>query len=373
MVNMSKLFERSFCSNDSGGHVCNDSQVRFHNLTDDEKIEVELLAAHLVKEVVIFIIIIFVIGMIGNIMFLLLVIRVQDMRTVTNFYLANVAVADMLFLLLETTGTITELQQGNLPFDTDIACALFYFVRHLSFFGSILLITLVSFERFIAVCYPLHHHYMKENWRSMVLTIITWVVSAIFAMLVALKYSKVKYVCVSEQDSNIFKFCFGKNFHFCDPLHPALADVANIVKGVPFFIAAILNTTFYACIIKRLRRPFHANDETNNRHKKRLLERDKKRKQITIMLVANSIIFFLCLTPGQLVILQNLSFLGKPLLNHTHVFEKHILYTVIMLNVLNSAVNPIIYGVASPGYRRGFIKAVGFNPISKIEPTSIAT
>ena len=72
--------------------------------------------------------------------------------------------------------------------------------------------------------------------------------------------------------------------------------------------------------------------------------------------------------------LQDLSFLKEGILDHKDTeneghHETKFLYTVIMLKMLNSAINPILYGLASPSYRRGFLKA--FDLTSKVEPTEV--
>ena len=47
-----------------------------------------------------------------------------------------------------------------------------------------------------------------------------------------------------------------------------------------------------------------------------------------------------------------------------YVFSKHpsrnSLRISFILVMVNSAINPFLYGVASPSYRRGFLKAFGF-------------
>lgn len=44
--------------------------------------------------------VIFLTGVVGNIMVIIVVIRVRDMRTTTNYFLVNLSVADLLVLLI---------------------------------------------------------------------------------------------------------------------------------------------------------------------------------------------------------------------------------------------------------------------------------
>lgn len=45
-------------------------------------------------------VVIFILGLVGNIMVILVVIKVRDMRTTTNYFLVNLSVADLLVLLI---------------------------------------------------------------------------------------------------------------------------------------------------------------------------------------------------------------------------------------------------------------------------------
>ena len=66
------------------------------NLTDQEINEMILHSSSEILQVKAIIPMIFVIGILGNMAFFLLLARVKAMRTITNFYLANLAAADIM-------------------------------------------------------------------------------------------------------------------------------------------------------------------------------------------------------------------------------------------------------------------------------------
>ena len=106
--------------------------------------------------------VIFVIGFVGNVSFILLLARVKMMRTITNFYLVNLAAADLMVLSLQTfTRQWTYLGSKQIltePFHTSFwECNLYYFTIHLASLSSILLITIVSFDWYYAICHPLKY------------------------------------------------------------------------------------------------------------------------------------------------------------------------------------------------------------------------
>ena len=89
--------------------------------------------------------------------------------------------------------------------------------------------------------------------------------------------------------------------------------------------------------------------------------------RIAWMLMANNIIFFCCLGPSHFLILQLVPFLR--FLELTEALENTLISIAFVLLMVNSAINPILYGVASSSYRRGFLKAFGLTK-NQVEPTT---
>ena len=92
------------------------------NWTDTQIAGEMLQTAYSTSEKV-FIPLIFAIGFIGNVTFLIILGKVKRMRTVTNFYLANLATADLIVLSIELFVRILRYVNFNhvkgQPFYTD--------------------------------------------------------------------------------------------------------------------------------------------------------------------------------------------------------------------------------------------------------------
>ena len=92
-----------FDHNGLNGPIC-EQTIDIRNWSDnkiaDEMLQPILLTTLVVKA---FIPVVFVIGSLGNVAFFLLIARVKTMRTTINFYLANLAAADLMLLSLETS------------------------------------------------------------------------------------------------------------------------------------------------------------------------------------------------------------------------------------------------------------------------------
>ena len=70
----------------------------------------------------------------------------------------------------------------SLSFHTNFGCGMFSFAMHVSSLSSIMLITLVGFDRYFAVYDPIKYRITKSKKQlSCILTILTWTISAIFS------------------------------------------------------------------------------------------------------------------------------------------------------------------------------------------------
>ena len=113
-----------------------------------------------------------ILGVVLNSAFLYVIFRVEQMRTITNRYLANLAVADILFLVSAIGPKL--LQYATSPFQLDdshlgpFGCVAVYFLIDTAYFSSLCFITLTSLDKFVALCRPLknrmgHGHVVKRK------------------------------------------------------------------------------------------------------------------------------------------------------------------------------------------------------------------
>ncbi len=98
-------------------------------------------------------------GVFTNGVFLFTLYRVREMRTVTNFFLANLAIADGCLLLCSSFQWIISFKNSPLDvgmaFRTSIGCALPNYLVYVFYFASIFLVSVVIVERYAAICHPM--------------------------------------------------------------------------------------------------------------------------------------------------------------------------------------------------------------------------
>ena len=96
--------------------------------------------------------IVFFIGTFGNGLVLISIVRSVRLRTVTNTYLLNIAIADFLLLLSIPFLIMTIFANGWIF--GNILCKMYFNFIHINQYVGSLLLAALSFDRYLAVCHP---------------------------------------------------------------------------------------------------------------------------------------------------------------------------------------------------------------------------
>ena len=305
-----------------------------------------------------------ILGLMANLMFLLVIFRVQEMRTITNFYLANLAVSDFLFLFMQGFVDVMKMVtygsklQGEF-YHTSTGCVIGDFLEYTPYFSSIGFVTLVVFERFLAICYPLKSRIISSRSRTAKLTISVWLTAFTLCLLRMLPIpikNNLQIVCSLWPDRDMFKrlpheirFCSHTNFEF--------VKIYGFVEILPFLIGVTSGIMFSSMIIHKLFQPTPGysnsvlNQAANNRQ--------RMRTQVARMLIVNAIVFFVCMTPFQIAnffwVLSDYSSLTfRFWTKDIQIFLNRL---GVVMTLCNSAVNPLIYTATNQRYRDSFKQA----------------
>ena len=149
------------------------------------------------------------IGVLLNAVFFAAVYHEKSLHTATFTYLAHLAFADVFYLVY--TCFISLVQRLSTPLYEDLSylgrfqCMPHRFLQLFSYFASMFIVTLVTFERFLAICHPFKHKAIASKTRTIKLLVLCWAIAAVLSFIMAFdKYYYVIYCQSYPQDMNSF-------------------------------------------------------------------------------------------------------------------------------------------------------------------------
>ena len=321
--------------------------------------------------ITIFIPTIVIIGILANAAFLFTVARVPRMKTVTNYYLVNLSIADMLFMIF-TLGSYLGMYyksplKSSIPATSTAGCWVNTYPIYLSYYASVLLVTLVALERFFTICMPLKHRLIKGKVRTIKIIIVCWVLSLLLAATTTPRYGLYKQRCIIWPSTEEYQYLPAVRSG-CVSVSLATDVAAETIQSFTFFLSLAISCFTYI----RLMRTLSTTPPTLAWSGRGRSERDKQiRKQVARLLMINGLVFFICQLPARVLNMDRV---------HHRVIDEPTNHTALMyaighgLLVLNSAVNPFIYGLSSRFYRVSFCHAFGIASYLKMErSTSLVT
>ncbi len=102
-----------------------------------------------------------VVGLCGNTLVIYVVLRYSKMQTVTNLYILNLALADECFLVGIPFLIVTSAK-GDWIFGMAM-CKIYFTTTSINQFTSSIFLTVMSADRYIAVCHPISSPRFRTN------------------------------------------------------------------------------------------------------------------------------------------------------------------------------------------------------------------
>lgn len=124
--------------------------------------------------------IVFIIGLVGNTLAIYVVLRYVKMKTVTNIYILNLALADELYILgIPFLGTNSVLSYW--PYG-DFFCKVCITADAMSQFASTYCLTVMSIDRYLAVVHPIRSAKWRKPKVAKFFSALVWVVSFLIVL-----------------------------------------------------------------------------------------------------------------------------------------------------------------------------------------------
>lgn len=286
-------------------------------------------------------IVIFLVGMLGNILVIVVVCRTKCMHTPTNCYLLSLSVADCLVLLSATLPSIPEpfFHTGEWPWGR-ITCSVLIFLQYLGVQASSLSITMFTIERYIAICHPMRAQRMCTVQRAKRIIIAIWIFTTLYCA------PWLGLTAVVENEKTGIPQCVHR-------LEREKYLAYYLTDLIAFYVVPLLVSGILYALIARI---LFINTMPRSKSEEQHCTKDKfrvktstsnSRKQVVRMLIVIFGVFAILWMPYRVMVVYN-SFAS--IKYHDPWF---LLFCRIMVYI-NSAINPILYNAMSVKFRRAF-------------------
>ncbi|XP_070539722.1 QRFP-like peptide receptor [Ptychodera flava] len=375
---------------DSNFNITNDSAYNTQqNITFFPPFQ---LSSSILAVVTLFYVVIFIFGVLGNILVIFVVCRNSDMRTSTNYFLVNLSVADLLVLVICMPVALLETYIIDIWVLGEVMCKLVPFLEHTTAQTSVLTLVAIAVERYVAFCHPLKAQYICTTGRTTKICILIWVVAGSFCIPYTqfAVHSQVLtpdgvtfYTCgtyILTREAKAFVILatvlfFGVPFLLLAGLYSAIAHALRISmqsKMSATFVSTHRNDSPRSTNGRATRANYDLMSRRGNEYTRQNSESIETRKapksstngplqarrRAVFMLFAVVVVFFVCLLPQRVVTFWFVFDQGSTNRYSYNSIMNLVTFCRIML-YLNSSVNPVLYSILSTKFRSAFLRALG--------------
>ncbi|CAK1553684.1 unnamed protein product [Leptosia nina] len=281
-----------------------------------------------------------VLAVIGNFLVMWVVATSRRMQSVTNCYIANLALADIVIGLFAIPFQFQAalLQRWLLP---HFMCAFCPFVQALSVNVSVFTLTAIAVDRHRAIITPLSAHTSKRV--AKVIIVFIWILALSLAAPMAMSWE----VVMEEERDPVSKVSYEKPFCTASDFGAHSLAIYRLMLYIFQYVIPLCVITFaYAHMAMKLwgaRAPGNAQETRDANHM-------KNKKRVIKMLVLVVALFAICWLPLQSYFLLQTLF---PSINE-YRYINIIFFCFDWLAMSNSCYNPFIYAIYNEKFKKEF-------------------
>lgn len=306
---------------DSGFLPSNESQPGAHNDTDTDFERTSTVVITILYFVVC------AVGLCGNTLVIYVILRYAKMKTVTNIYILNLAVADVLFML-SLPFIALHLALVNWPFGLAL-CRVVTTVDSLNQFTSIFCLMVMSIDRYLAVVHPIKSTTWRKPRVAKTINLVVWVVSLLVNLPIII------YSGLVSIRGNLF----------CTIVWPEPQEAYRTAFIVYTFLLGFILPLLVIClcyllIIIKVKSSGIRVGST---------KRKRSERKVTRMVSIVVAVFVFCWLPFYVFNVTSVtgSISSTPALRNTFA-------CVVVLGYANSCANPILYAFLSENFKKSF-------------------
>ncbi|XP_045542676.1 trissin receptor [Papilio machaon] len=308
----------------------------------------------------------------GNLLVILVVTLSRRLRSITNFFLANLAVADLCVGVFCVFQNLTIYLIPSWVFG-DFLCKMYQFVHSLSYTASIFILVVICTERYFAIIHPITCKQILTSTRLRLVILGVWITSAAYS---APKFIWVETITNNLGDGHTETICIQHRMKY----NSEIFDMVNFV--LLYVIPLCIMTVLYTRIAVGLWQSSHGlqqmghtqccgaqknvsatnkggsskktsqNQEGRNCYHLSHLSRNvlRARRGVVRMLIVVVLTFAVC----------NLPFHARKMWQYwssgyqgTSDFSALLTPLTFLITYFNSGINPLLYAFLSKNFRKG--------------------
>uniref|UniRef100_M4B0N2 Lysophosphatidic acid receptor 6a n=2 Tax=Xiphophorus maculatus TaxID=8083 RepID=M4B0N2_XIPMA len=278
--------------------------------------------------------IVFVVGLITNVVALYIFTCSLKMRNETTTYMMNLVVSDLLFVFTLPLRVFYFINK-NWPFG-GIFCQISVSLFYTNMYGSMLFLTCISVDRFLAIVHPFRSRMLRTKRNAKIVCAAVWVLVLSGSLPTGFLLNS------TTPDTQGNTFCF-ENFS-SNTWKSHLSKVVIFIETVGFLIPLLLNVCCSIMVLQTLRRP-----QTVSRGGK------VNKTKILRMIIVHLCIFCFCFIP------YNVNLVFYALVRTKTIkgcFTESVVRTIypiaLCIAVSNCCFDPIVYYFTSETIQNSF-------------------
>ncbi|XP_050189862.1 lysophosphatidic acid receptor 5 [Myiozetetes cayanensis] len=283
-------------------------------------------------------ILIFITGLILNVVALWIFIRYLRLKSVVMIYMFNLAISDLTFTL-PLPLRLYYYSNHRWPFGSTL-CQVSGSVFQINMYGSCLFLMCINLDRYVAIVHPLRWRHLRRPKVAKLLCLIVWVVIFLGSIPTAIVH-KQNHCKVQNQNQTIL-LCFES---FSDNMWQNNLFPLVILAEILGFLLPLSCVTY--CSIRIFQELCHSSQPKTLR----------QRKTVRLLLV-NLVIFIICFVPYNttLAVYGMIKARVIEVEKATQGSVRQVLIITMMMASMNCTLDPLIYYFSTEGFRNTFKK-----------------
>uniref|UniRef100_A0A3P8XP11 Neuropeptide FF receptor 1 n=1 Tax=Esox lucius TaxID=8010 RepID=A0A3P8XP11_ESOLU len=299
---------------------------------------------------------IFLLCMVGNVLVCLIVLGNRRMRTVTNVFILNLAVSDLLVGIFCIPTTLVDNLITGWPF-TNTVCKMSGLVQGMSVAASVFTLVAIAVDRFRCIVYPFQP--------KLTLTVAKVTIAMIWVLAVVIMCPSAAALSVQVADNFMV---YNQDYNITYPLYscyerftnPKMRKVYTTVLFAHIYLVPLalitimygrIGVKLYSSVVSTSRRQ-GATPSSPARHEGVRPMVSQKKIKVIKMLIVVALLFMLSWLPlWTVMLLTDYEGLKE---DRMELITGYIFPFAHWLAFSNSSVNPIIYGYFNENFKKGF-------------------